>query len=102
MPFNKSDRRGAKRIRVLLYFKIFQKSPTTHLESFQFHFLCLNNTLVSIRSAGFVTMGIKDLLPSLADVMVKDFPLSDLKGKRVAVDASGTSTTARTLEPSHN
>jgi hypothetical protein len=37
-------------------------------------------------------MGIKDLLPSVADAMHKDFPLAALKGKRVAVDASGEDT----------
>lgn len=48
-------------------------------------------------------MGIKDLLPSLADVMQKDFPLADLKGKRVAVDASGAlSPTVHVLFLSHH
>ena len=38
-------------------------------------------------------MGIKDLLPSLADITQKEFSLSELKGKRVAIDASGKCST---------
>ncbi len=34
-------------------------------------------------------MGIKDLLASLNDIMEKDYQIIQLKGKRVAIDASG-------------
>ena len=37
-------------------------------------------------------MGIKDLLQSLADAMDKDFALTRLRGRRVAIDASGSNT----------